>query len=66
METIKIEKKEYDFLVKCRHIVESEFSENYSKEFINDVKESEEDYKKGDFIRFKNVREAKEFFDKNV
>lgn len=63
-DTVCIPKAEFDFLVKCKQIVESDFEEKYSKEFVAAVKESEEAYKKGDFVRFKSVKEAKAFFDK--
>ncbi len=63
-EVVTIPKKEYELLLKCKHIVESEFEENFSKKFIKEIKESEEAYRKGDYIKFKNTKEAKEFFDK--
>lgn len=62
-ETVTIPKEEYRLLVKCRHIVESEFEEKFSKEFIEEVKESEEAYKKGEFVRVKNSEERKKLFD---
>ena len=61
METITIPKDEYERLVKCRHIVESEFEEKFSKKFIEDVKNAEEEYKKGNFVRFNNKGEAKKY-----
>lgn len=64
METITIPKEEYELLVKCRDIVKSEFEEKFSDEFIKDIKESEEAYKKGEFVRFKDIKKAREFFDK--
>ena len=60
---ITIPKKEYELLLKCKRIVESEFEENFSKEFIKAVKESEEDYKKGEFVRVKNSEDRKKLFD---
>ncbi|MEK6869178.1 MAG: hypothetical protein AABX74_03045 [Nanoarchaeota archaeon] len=62
-ETITIPKEEYDRLVKCRHIVESEFEEKFSEEFIRDIKESEEAYRKGEFVRVKNSKERRKLFD---
>ena len=63
-ETITIPKQEYKLLLKCRHIVESDFEVKFSKKFIKALKESEKAYKKGEFIRFKNAKEAKAYFDK--
>ena len=60
---VSIPKEEFDFLVKCRHLVESEFEEKYSKKFIEEVKESEEAYKKGEFVRIKSSKERKKLFD---
>jgi len=62
-ETITLPKEEYELLVKCRHIVESEFEEKFSKEFIRDIKESEEAYRKGEFMRVKNSKERRKLFD---
>ena len=62
-ETITIPKKEYDLLVKCKNIVESEFEEKFSKKFIEDVKKSEEEFKKGNFIRFDDKEGAKKYLD---
>ena len=53
-DVVTIPKEEYDMLVKCRHIVESEFEEKFSAEFIRDIKKSEAAFKKGDFVRFKH------------
>ena len=63
-ETITIPKEEYALLVRCRHIVESEFEEKFSEKFIKEVKESEEAYKRGDYVKFRNAKEAKAYFDK--
>ena len=63
-EIVTIPKKEYELLVKCRRIVESEFEENFSEDFIKAVKESEEEYRKGNYLKFKNVEEAKRHFDR--
>jgi len=63
MEEVIISKKEYEFLVKCRKIVDSEFEERFSKKFIEDVKKSEEAYKRGEFVRVKNSEERKKLFD---
>lgn len=62
-ETVTIPKKEYDRLIKCRRIVESEFEEKYSEEFIRDIKQSEEAYKKGNFTEIRNSQERKRLFD---
>ena len=63
VETVTIPKDEYELLVKCRHIVESDFEEKFSEEFIKDVKESEEAYKNGDFVNVKSSEERKKLFD---
>ncbi|HIH10345.1 MAG TPA: hypothetical protein HA254_06810 [Candidatus Diapherotrites archaeon] len=62
-EVVTIPKKDYELLVKCRHIVESEFEEKYSEAFIRDIKESEDAYEKGDFVRVKNSQERRKLFD---
>lgn len=62
-DTICVSKDEFDLLIRCRQIVRSEFEERYSKDFIASVRESEEAYKKGDFIRVKNSRERRKLFD---
>lgn len=63
-ELITIPREEYLFLMRCRHVVESEFEEKFSKKFIQEIKESQDAYRRGDFVKFKNVKEAKAFFDK--
>ncbi len=62
-DTVAISREEYELLVKCRHIVESEFEEKFSKEFIKAVKKSEEAYKKGEFVVVKNSKDRKKLFD---
>ena len=62
-EIVTIPKEEYDLLLKCRHIVESEFEEKFSEKFIREIKESEEAYKKGEFVRVKNSEDRKRLFD---
>lgn len=62
-DTVCIPKEEYEFLMKCRHIVHAEFEETFSPDFIIAVKESEESYKKGQFVRVKNSKERKKLFD---
>ncbi len=62
-DAITIPKEEYDLLVKCRQIVESEFEERFSPEFIECVRKSEEAYKKGQFVHVKNFQERKKLFD---
>lgn len=61
---VTIPKEDYELLLKCKHIVESEFEEKFSEKFIKAVKESERAYKEGKYVRFNNVKEAKAFFDK--
>ena len=62
-EIVTIPKEEYELLLKCRHIVESEFEEKFSEKFIREIKESEEAYKKGEFVRVKNSEDRKRLFD---
>jgi len=62
-DTVCIPKAEFELLVKCKQIVESDFEEKYSKTFIAAVRESEEAYKKGDFVRVKSPRERRKLFD---
>lgn len=62
--TITIPKEEYELLLKCKRIVDSDFEEEFSEEFIKAIRKSEEDYKRGDFLRFKSAKEAKKYFDK--
>ncbi|MBS3103048.1 hypothetical protein J4458_06430 [Candidatus Woesearchaeota archaeon] len=62
-ETITIPKKEYEILVKCKHIVESDFEEKFSEQFIREIKESEEAYKREEFVRVKSSQERRKLFD---
>ena len=62
-EIVTIPKEEYELLLKCRHIVESEFEEKFSEKFIREIQESEEAYKKGEFVRVKNSEDRKRLFD---
>ncbi len=62
--TVTIPKKEYELLLKCKRIVDSDFEEKFSEEFIKAIRESEEDYKRGDYLRFKSAKEAKKYFDR--
>ena len=62
-ETVTIPKEEYERLIKCRNIVESEFEEKFSEDFIRDIKESEEAYRRGEFVRVKNSKERRKLFD---
>ena len=61
--TVSIPKAEYDLLIKCRHIVESEFEGKFSAKFIKAVKQSEKAYKKGDTVKIRNSLERKKLFD---
>ena len=61
-ETVTIPKEEYKFLVKCRHIIDAEFGEHFSPQFIMAVKESEEAYKKGDVVKIKSRDERRKLF----
>ena len=62
-DVVKIPKEEYELLLRCKRIVESEFEENFSEDFIKAVRESEEAYKKGEYVRVKNSEERRKLFD---
>jgi len=62
-ETITIPKEEYKLLLKCKHIVESDFEVKFSKKFIKSLKESEKAYKKGEFVTVKSSQERRKLFD---
>lgn len=63
METICIPTERYEYLIKCERLVDMEFEEKFSKEFIAKVKESEEAYIKGEYIEVKSKEERKELFE---
>ncbi len=56
-DVVSIPREEFELLVKCRRIVDSDFEEKFTDEFIKAVKKSEEDYRKGRFIRFTGKEE---------
>lgn len=62
-ETICLSKERYEYLVKCERLVDLEFEDKFSTEFIKEAKESEEAYKKGEFIRVKNSKERRKLFE---
>ena len=62
-ETICIPRKRYEFLIECERLVDMEFEEKFSKEFIKEVRESEEAYKKGNFVRIKSAEDRKRLFE---
>ena len=61
--TITIPKEEYDLLVKCKSIVESDFEEKFSKEFIEDVKKAEQECKNGDSVRVNSKGDVRKHLD---
>ena len=61
-EIVTIPRKEYELLLKCKHIVESEFEEKFSEKFIKEIKESREEYKRGEFTMVKNSADRKKLF----
>ena len=63
VETICIPKERYEFLVKCERLVDLEFEEKFSKQFIEDVRKSEDAYKKGEFARVKDSKDRKKLFE---
>lgn len=62
-DSVCIPRDRYEFLLKCEKIVDSEFNEDFSKEFISMVKESESEYKTGKFKRFDSIHKAKDYLD---
>ncbi len=62
-ETVCIPKKRYDYLIGCERLVDMEFEEKFSKKFIMEVKESEEAYNKGEFVKVKDSKDRKNIFD---
>ena len=62
-DAVTIPQEEYEFLLKCRHLVEAEFEEHFSPAFVMAVKESEDAYKRGDVVRVKSREERKKLFD---
>ena len=63
METICIPRKRYEYLIKCERLVDMEFEEKFSDEFIAEVKESEEAYARGEYIEVKNRGEREKLFE---
>jgi len=62
-QTVTIPKMEYELLLKCRHLVDSEFEGEFSDEFIEAVKESEKAYKKGEVVVCKSREEREKLFE---
>ena len=62
METVCIPRERYDYLIKCERLVDMEFEEKFSDEFIAEVKESEEAYRRGEYIEVKNREEREKLF----
>ncbi len=63
METICIPRERYEYLTRCERLVDMEFEEKFSKEFIAEVKESEEAYKKGKYVEVSDKEERKKLFE---
>lgn len=49
-QTVTIQKKEYELLLKCRRIIRSDFEEKFSPQFIREVMESEEGFLSGNSV----------------
>lgn len=60
---VTIPKEDYELLLKCKHIVESEFEEKFSEEFIKAVKASERAYRDGEYVIVKSSQERRKLFD---
>ena len=63
METICIPWKRYEYLIKCERLVDMEFEEKFSDEFIAEVKESEEAYARGEYIEVKDKEEREKLLE---
>jgi len=59
---VTIPEKEYRLLKKCRKMVDSEFEERFTKKFIEDVRESEKAYERGEYVRCETSGERKRLF----
>ena len=62
METICIPWERYEYLIKCERLVDMEFEEKFSDEFIAEVKESEEAYARGEYIEVNDREEREKLF----
>ncbi|KAF5437751.1 hypothetical protein C5S35_02465 [Candidatus Methanophagaceae archaeon] len=60
METIRSPRKRYEYLIKCERLVDMEFEEKFSDEFIAEVRESEAAYARGEYIEVKDKEERRE------
>jgi hypothetical protein len=61
--TICIPRERYEHLIKCEKIVDSEFTEKFSEDFIRSVKESQAEYEKGDYTKIKDKKHRDKIFD---
>ena len=62
-DVVTIPREEYDLLVTCRHVVESDFEEKFSQQFIQALKKSEDAFKRGDIVKVRNSQERRKLFD---
>ncbi len=62
-DTVCIPRKRYEYLIKCERLIDMEFEESFSREFIEEVKESEGAYKTGEFVEVKSSDDRKKLFD---
>lgn len=58
-ETVSVPREEYKLLLKCRRIVESDFEEEFSEEFIRAIRRSRKDYREGRVRKAKTHREVR-------
>lgn len=63
METVCIPRERYEYLLKCERLVDMEFEEKFSEEFIAEVKESEEAYRRGEYNEVKKREEREKLFE---
>ena len=63
MENVCISRERYEYLIKCERLVDMEFEEKFSDEVIAEVKESEEAYRRGEYIEVKDKEEREKLFE---
>ncbi len=61
-ETVSVPREEYELLLKCRRIVESDFEEEFSEEFIRAIRRSRRAYREGRYRVALNAEERGRIF----
>ena len=62
-EAVTIPKDEYEALLKCKDIVESDFDESFSEEFIKKIKRIEAEVASGKKVSFKSKDEMNRYLE---